>query len=640
MSPAATPKRKPLPSYRSRISLFSLLGGAISTAFSIIVGANLWSQHQLSNQIIDQQISNSVSQNHALFKTVLNGRLELLANGLTMLLQQQELASLTKNDSLSSIEARLQTLIGEQQQPPSADFIFLSNPQGTECHTSLQPWFSITLDCQALIQQFDSNLHAWHLAHLNTQKPPLLLLQTRTPLIANNGAVLGYLYAGMTLTQNFSLLNQVINANPEQTAAVGITYQEQLIASSANAHSPLYSALKQASSQPGKLLKFKQYDMVSMSQKIALLHEDTQDIRLVSVIHTDAQTRLQQGMMLQTTTTLMLAIVFVIIIVLLTLKLALTPLHKIHNLAVQRNSNDNDKNNNLPPFNPGPITEFQQLSHDIANILTELQTSERNLTEKTHLLQHSHNKQQRLISRNRKLLHQLFNLQEQERKHLAQELHDELGQPLAVINTDSYLIKKASVAGEQVYICADSIYQNAKEMSDVVYKRILSLRPMPLNDLGLFEAIGHIPALANLERHGILVTTDLPPVAAEIPDPIAIHIFRIIQEGLTNIIKHSRANRAWLRLQLLPPDQPPQHLILDIIDNGIGFDQQQLEQSSGYGLSGIVERVDAMNGTLELLRDPQQQFCIRICIDLSQHQSQSATTGSRIAADSTLAASV
>jgi NarL family two-component system sensor histidine kinase YdfH len=115
------------------------------------------------------------------------------------------------------------------------------------------------------------------------------------------------------------------------------------------------------------------------------------------------------------------------------------------------------------------------------------------------------------------------------------------------------------------------------------------------------------------------VTTDLPSAPAELADHIAIHIFRIIQEGLTNILKHSQADRAWLRLQLLPPDLHPQRLILDIIDNGIGFDNQQLEQSPGYGLTGIVERVNAMNGTLELQRDSQQHFCIRISIDLS-HQ--------------------
>jgi signal transduction histidine kinase len=599
--------------HKRQISLFTLLGGAILMAFCAIVGANLWSQYRLSNQIIDQEISNSVTQTHALFKTVLDGRLELISNTLTMVLLQEEATALTKRDSFDSIETRIKTLIDQQKQTIAADIMFLSNPQGTECRTSLKPWFSETIDCQALIQQFDSNLYDWHLAKLQTQKLPLLLLQTRAPLVADSGAVLGYFYAGIILNQNFSLLNQVINANPEQTVAIGITYENQMIASSATIDTPQHFALEQASTQPGKLFKFKHNDIVSMSKEVAFAHEEVNNLRLVSVIHTDVQIRLQRGMILQTSGILLLAITCIIFIVWLTLKLALTPLHRLRKLAAQRQSHGQSV------FNSGLITEFQQLSHEVANMLTELQTNEQKLTEKTYLLQRSHNEQQHLIRRNRKLLHQLFNLQEQERKHLAQELHDELGQPLAVINTDSYLIKKSSTAGEQAYICADSIHQNAKEMSDVVYKRILSLRPMPLNDLGLFEAIRHMPALADLEKNGILVTTDLPSAPAELADHIAIHIFRIIQEGLTNILKHSQADRAWLRLQLLPPDLHPQRLILDIIDNGIGFDNQQLEQSPGYGLTGIVERVNAMNGTLELQRDSQQHFCIRISIDLS-HQ--------------------
>ncbi len=603
---------------KTKLSLFTVLGGVVLLAFGILVGANLWSQYRLSNQIIDQEINNSADQHHALFKAVLNGQLNVIENELQMSVQQKELSGLSATDSLQKINLQLTSLVRNQNQMSTTDFLIISNPNGSQCLNSQQPYFSAALDCGALIRQFDSDLHAWHLAKLSDRPQPTLALMTRAPLILRDGLVLGYLYGGVILSDNFSLLNRVIKASPEQVVAEGIAYQNQLIAFSASAGSIEHQALQRAAEQPETLFKFKQDEMVAISQKISFGHErdheKNHEIRLVSVIHTDVLHRLQQGLIQQTSAIMVLAILLAILIVFLTLRLTLTPLGRLGTLASERNGDDQ------LPFNPGPIIEFQQLSHGIAEILTELRTSESNLIEKSRLLELSHNEQLALIGRNRKLLHQLFNLQEQERKHLAQELHDELGQPLAVINTDSYLIKKSNLADANIHQCAESIHQNAKDMSDVVYNLITSLRPMPLNDLGLFEAIRHMPALDQLKAQGIQITTDLPETQPELADSVSIHIFRIVQEGLSNILKHSQASQAWLQLQMDPIAQQPQLLVLKIIDNGTGFEQQQFDELAGYGLNGMIERVNSMGGALTLGRDEERRFCIHISITLSRAQ--------------------
>ncbi|MEH6822507.1 MAG: LuxQ periplasmic sensor domain-containing protein [Motiliproteus sp.] len=604
------------PITKTKVSLFTVLGGAILIAFSIIVGANLWSQYRIANEIIDTDISHNLEQSQALFKTVLNGQLKLVNNELKRLTQQEELTSFNRNDSLETIEQAFLTLLTEQNQVEASDFIVISNQNDTQCHNTHQAFFAAMLDCMTMIKQFDSELYEWHLVKLPplTQSPqaqPTLVLLTRAPLISPSGHILGHLYGGIVLSGNFSLLNQTIRASGKLTFALGLAHQNHLIASSATPKSVEYRALEQATKEPGKLHKLKQQGIIAMSHDLSFEHTNVKNVRIISALQTDVMRTLQQGIIKQTSSIAVLSILLAVLVVLLTLKLTLTPLNRLRTLAAERDTH---------PFNPGPILEFQQLSHEVARMLSELQASEQNLVEKRRLLELSHLQQQSLLSRNRKLLHQFFNLQEQERKYLAQELHDELGQPLAVINTDCYLIKKASAPGEPIFKGAESIQQNAAEMADVVYNRIKSLRPMPLNDLGLYEAIRHMPAVSNLKLHGIQVTTDLPLTQPELADHIAIHIFRITQEGLTNVLKHSQASQAWVRLRIDSDNQQPQLLVLEIVDNGIGFDQQRLEQASGYGLSGMVERVHAMNGAWTLLRDAEQNFCIRISINLTQDQ--------------------
>ncbi|MEH6650124.1 MAG: ATP-binding protein [Motiliproteus sp.] len=605
MSSEISPNHIDQPTSRfSRLSLFSVLGGAILIAFSLIIGISLWGQYSLSNQIISKEINNSVQQNHALLRVVLKTQLTLTSYQLQALSTHKELTTLNDNNTLADINRPLQQILTNQDQVINSDFIVLSSPDSRTCSNAHLPFETVTIDCKTLIQQFDSSLYDWHLVNLDNLDPlPLIMIQTRLPIVTKSGKVLAYLHGGTFLTGNVSVISRAVQLAPEQTLAAGISYDGQLITTTAKPESTEYKALQQATLQPQQLITELPGDMVAMSQPIELEFLQEHDVRLVSVVRTDGIYQLQQGIILQSTKILLLAIILAVVIVLLTLQLALSPLDRLRDFAAQRRSST------LQQFTPGPIVEFQQLSNEIALMLTELQTTEQRLREKSRLLEHSHQEQTALANRNRRLIHQLFKLQEQERKYLAQELHDELGQPLAVINTDAYLIKSGSDSDSKIHQYALSIQQNTAEMSDVVYQRIKSLRPMPLNDLGLIEAIRHMPALDNFSTHGINIELSLPQTLPSLSEQVEIHLFRIVQEGLTNILKHSRASQAWLQLRLLPPtslsgDSHDPRLQLKIADNGIGFSEENIDRQERFGLNGMIERLSSMNGTL-VLEDTQ-----------------------------------
>lgn len=587
-------------SWLNRLSLFSVLGGAILVAFGLIIGISLWGQYSLSNQILSKEISNSAKQNNALLRVALRTQLTLTSYQLQALSTRIELISLRDDSTLADINRPLHQILTGQDQVINSDFIVLSSPDSKTCRSSRLPFETVTIDCESLVQQFDSSLYKWHLVNLdNNDHLPLLMIQTRLPIVAKSGKVLAYLHGGSFLTNNVSAISRAIQLAPEQTLAAGIAYHDQLITSTAKPESIEYKALQQAILQPQQLITELPGDMAAMSQRIELEFLQEHDVRLVSVIRTDGIYQLQQGIILQSTKTLLLAIILAVIIVLLTLQLALSPLDRLRDFAAQRRSST------LEQFTPGPIVEFQQLSNEIALMLTELQTTEKRLRENSRLLEHSHQEQTELANRNRRLIHQLFKMQEQERKYLAQELHDELGQPLAVINTDAYLIKSSSEPDSKTHQYALSIQQNTAEMADVVYQRIKSLRPMPLNDLGLIEAIRHMPALDNFSTHGINIELSLSQTLPPLSEQVEIHLFRIVQEGLTNILKHSRASQAWLQLHLLPAttlagDSHNPKLQLKIIDNGIGFNKANINRQERFGLSGVIERLNSMNGTLTL----------------------------------------
>jgi two-component system sensor histidine kinase UhpB len=204
--------------------------------------------------------------------------------------------------------------------------------------------------------------------------------------------------------------------------------------------------------------------------------------------------------------------------------------------------------------------------------------------------------QQRLLEERQKLAVKLINLQEEERRYLARELHDEFGQCLAALNAVA-----ASIAYTAEQQCpalleeTDHIARISRHMMDNVRRLLGRLRPAELSELGLAASLNSLVAGWNTRckgrpRYRLVMTGD----CALLPESLAIALFRTAQECLTNIAKHSRAENAEVRLAVTEEE-----VTLTIQDDGIA-NQLPFAEGPGIGLLGIRERLTALRGGLTL----------------------------------------
>lgn len=213
----------------------------------------------------------------------------------------------------------------------------------------------------------------------------------------------------------------------------------------------------------------------------------------------------------------------------------------------------------------------------------------------------------RMLEQNRLLARQLITLQEQERRHLAQELHDEIGQYCVAIKVDA-----ASIAHDtrgslpEAHASAQSISQTASHLHAVVRGMLERLRPTALDDLGLADCL-QVLTSAWSRRHRIPCTLHIDD-GGDSTHPINqlgevhnITLYRLVQESLTNIAKHAQAQHASVSLHYTATGSGGE-LTLTVQDDGCGIPSEQ--PGSGLGLVGMRERCHSLGGTLSLQRLP------------------------------------
>jgi signal transduction histidine kinase len=215
-----------------------------------------------------------------------------------------------------------------------------------------------------------------------------------------------------------------------------------------------------------------------------------------------------------------------------------------------------------------------------------------------------------------RLLARLVSAQEEERKRIARELHDEVGQALTAVIMETAAVELAlpedsSAARAKLEAVRTIAGQALKDLRQLIF----GLRPELLDDLGLVPAV-RAYAREHLERHGVQVNLDSSGWYGRLPDEIEIPVFRVIQEAVTNIVRHARATEAWIRLRVTDST-----LLVQIEDNGIGFDPTEADQvrpsGQGLGLRGMEERVNLLGGTLRIDSQPGQGTRITAQIPLS-----------------------
>lgn len=194
----------------------------------------------------------------------------------------------------------------------------------------------------------------------------------------------------------------------------------------------------------------------------------------------------------------------------------------------------------------------------------------------------------------RELASQVIRAQEDERKRIARELHDDTAQVLFAQLLRITAMKASPV--EDVRQSAETLENMTVEAIEGVRRLALELRPPALDDLGLREALGDL-AQRFSEQLGIPVEYHVTGLRDRLPGEVELVLYRVAQEAMTNVAKHSRADHAWISLI-----RSAHGVTLSIDDDGKGFDVAIPERSDGKGLGlglfGMEERVTLVGGTL------------------------------------------
>ncbi len=188
------------------------------------------------------------------------------------------------------------------------------------------------------------------------------------------------------------------------------------------------------------------------------------------------------------------------------------------------------------------------------------------------------------------LSERLLVVQEEERTRIARAIHDDLGQLLTALKMDVLGLLSRHEAPPAI---RDRIVSTLDATVSAVQRIATELRPSMLDDLGLLAAIESEARLFE-ERTGIECDVSMPSEAAGLDRVAATAIYRIVQEALTNVVRHSNATRVELRLR-----QRTDELLLEIRDDGRGLTRDEAENPRSLGLIGIRERAAMIGGSVE-----------------------------------------
>jgi len=195
---------------------------------------------------------------------------------------------------------------------------------------------------------------------------------------------------------------------------------------------------------------------------------------------------------------------------------------------------------------------------------------------------------------------QLMTAQENERKRIAQELHDGIGQSLSAIK---YSLERAvemshndapSAPTELLRTTIRRVQQTLESIRSIA----MNLRPSLLDDLGAVSAVRWLCREFGEIYAPLRIHTDIAVTDSTVPEPLATPIFRTVQESLNNVARHAQANNAVVSMR-----NDASRLMLEISDDGVGFDPRESlgpSVAGGHGLSGLRERATKTGGTFSL----------------------------------------
>ncbi|MCP4537384.1 MAG: response regulator [Chloroflexi bacterium] len=215
---------------------------------------------------------------------------------------------------------------------------------------------------------------------------------------------------------------------------------------------------------------------------------------------------------------------------------------------------------------------------------------------------------------------------EEERRRIAQEIHDGLAQNLAALRFRvRQWHKLVDTDPPQMHAELDELRQILSDSIIEVRRSIFALRPIALEKRGFFPAL-HLFVTGFGKHYQVRVNLNISGPRERVPASLELALIRIVQEALNNVGKHAQASAVWITLDIQVPDTTTvtNVIALTIRDDGKGFDQASLDHAVEYGHFGLKqmrERVEQVNGTLAIQSQPGGGTRIQVTLPLNNIQS-------------------
>jgi signal transduction histidine kinase len=208
-------------------------------------------------------------------------------------------------------------------------------------------------------------------------------------------------------------------------------------------------------------------------------------------------------------------------------------------------------------------------------------------------------------------------MREEDRKYIAREIHDELGQLLAALHLELSLLKdiKGNRNGK-----VENVRRNMSELVDRASQsvRVVAehLRPAALG-LGITSALKKLTD--EFRKHsGIRCTLQLTEELIDLDEDQTVAVFRIVQESLTNVARHAEATRVKVSLS-----QTGGHLVVEVSDDGKGFDSAKAAKKKTFGLLGMGERAAVLGGRIDIASGPKQGTIVSLHLPMKRNEGDS-----------------
>jgi two-component system, NarL family, sensor kinase len=269
---------------------------------------------------------------------------------------------------------------------------------------------------------------------------------------------------------------------------------------------------------------------------------------------------------------------------------------------------------------------LQRAHHELENRVAE-RTGELTLT--LNRLEREVMERKQAEEQLRQLSVRLMTLQDEERRHIARDLHDTTGQTLAAMKMTAALIQQTS-PGPQMEQLLDDLNALTDEAVQEIRTTSYLLHPPLLDEAGIASAVQWF-AEGFSRRSGIQVHCEIADNLQRPPRNHELVLFRVLQESLTNVHRHSGASAATVKL-----NSNAEHFVLEIVDNGTGIAEECLKrfhedgQGTGVGLVGMRERVKELGGSLDI-QSSRSGTTVGVALPATTPKAQRASLGTSAA---------